>query len=183
MFCWRYRSAVGIIKILLKRLNLLIILNIFLAGNGSLEYIESLKKLEGWSKVRYLGRIPHEIVKEIYSESIVGMTLLSNDTQVGDEGTLGNTKIFEYMESGLPVICSNNKLWSEIVKKHECGIAINPIYIYEIIEAILYFKNDQKATIKIVNNIHNALENVFNWKTQEKVLIGVYFGLYNKELI
>ncbi len=154
-----------------------------LAGNGSLEYIESLKKLEGWSKVRYLGRIPHEIVKEIYSESIVGMTLLSNDTQVGDEGTLGNTKIFEYMESGLPVICSNNKLWSEIVKKHECGIAINPSDIDEIREAILYFKNDQKATIKMGNNGRNAVENVFNWKTQEKVLIGVYFGLYNKELI
>ena len=36
-----------------------------LAGSGSSEYLEKLKKLKGWEKVRYLGRVPHEKVKEI----------------------------------------------------------------------------------------------------------------------
>lgn len=107
-----------------------------LAGSGSNEYLDKLKRLEGWEKVRYLGRIPHEEVKAIYNEAMIGMTLLSNNTQVGDEGTLGNTKIFEFMEARIPVICSNNKIWVNIVDKYALGICVDPKDTESIREAI-----------------------------------------------
>lgn len=146
-----------------------------LAGSGSEEYLDSLKKLDGWKKVRYLGRIPHEKVNKIYSESMIGMSLLSHSTQVGDEGTLGNTKIFEFMEAGLPVICSNNRLWKEIVDKNNCGIAINPEDISEICSTITNITFDRNLAIKIGENGRSAIETEYNWKTQKKILIGIYF--------
>lgn len=149
-----------------------------LAGSGSTEYIEKLKGLKGWNKVRYLGKISHEKVENIYCESMIGMTLLSNNTQVGDEGTLGNTKIFEFMEAGLPVICSNNKLWKEIVENHACGLAIDPNRINEIKEAIEFLvKNYQEATL-MGENGRKAIASVYNWNSQEKELLNLYHSLF-----
>ena len=49
-----------------------------------------------WEKIHYLGSIPHEEVLGIYNQSMIGMTLLDYNKQVGKEGTL-KTKIFEFM--------------------------------------------------------------------------------------
>lgn len=145
-----------------------------LAGSGSNEYLDKLKRLEGWEKVRYLGRIPHEEVKAIYNEAMIGMTLLSNNTQVGDEGTLGNTKIFEFMEAGLPVISSNNKLWSGIIDKYGCGIAVNPDDIKEITNAIVELSKDSHIVENIGKKGQEAVCTFYNWKTQEEKLLTVY---------
>lgn len=145
-----------------------------LAGSGSKEYLGILKNLEGWNRVDYLGRIPHKEVKKIYLESIIGMTLLSHNTQVGDEGTLGNTKIFEYMEAGLPIICSNNKLWKQIVDDYKCGIAVDPNNVEEIRNAIIELRDNNELSMQMGRNGRRAVETKFNWKVEEKKLVEVY---------
>lgn len=150
-----------------------------LAGSGTDEYIEKLKNLDGWKKVRYLGKIPHEKVSRIYSESMIGISLLSNNTQVGDEGTLGNTKIFEFMESGLPVICSNNKIWKNIIEENECGIAINTDDIELIRQSILKLINNANISMKFGKNGKSAVTQTYNWKTQEDKLIELYKKILN----
>lgn len=145
-----------------------------LAGSGSQEYINQLQTLEGWKKVRYLGRVPYEKVQEIYSESMMGIALLSNNTQVGDEGTLGNTKIFEFMEAGLPIICSNNKLWKEIIEKYECGIVVDPNNVMEIQKEIKKVLNNKSSILTMGKNGRKACEVEFNWASQEELLDQVY---------
>lgn len=148
-----------------------------LAGSGPQEYIEKLKSLEGWEKVRYLGRVPHEEVNRVYNESMIGISLLSHDTQVGNEGTLGNTKIFEFMEAGLPVICTNNKLWKEIVEINECGKSINPGSITEIADTIIDIIKNPRLTHKMGINGRKAILNEYNWAMQEKKLIDLYMSI------
>ncbi len=145
-----------------------------LAGSGSSVYIDQLKKLKGWEKVRFLGKIPHNEVKEIYDEAMVGMALLGFRTQVGDEGTLGNTKLFEFMAAGLPVICSNNRIWSEIIQKHECGISLDPEDIGEISNAITKLIESPSLALEMGANGRYAVKHEYNWKTQEKKLISLY---------
>lgn len=166
-------------KNIIKAVEQLSSINYILAGSSTNEYLNTLKNLDGWSKVNYLGRIPHEEVKNIYRDSIAGMTLLSNNTQVGDEGTLGNTKIFEFMESGLPIICSNNKLWNEIIEEFKCGIAVDPNNIIEIKQAILKLIQNPEKTQKMGINGRKAVEMRFNWKTQEDNLVEFYNRLLN----
>lgn len=145
-----------------------------LAGSGLFSYIEKLKKLPGWSKVRYLGRIPYEEVEKIYSKSMVGMALLSNNTQVGEEGTLGNTKIFEFMEAELPVICSNNKLWKNIIESHDCGICVNPTSVEQIRIAIEILAENVDKRDKYGQNGRKAIVYEFNWSKQEEILLNFY---------
>jgi len=149
-------------------------INYVLAGSGSSKYLKFLMQLQGWNKVNYLGRIPHEKVKDIYNKSFAGITLLSKRTQVGDEGTLGNTKIFEYMETGLPVICSDNKIWSKIVNTYKCGIAVDCENTEKIRTAIITLLNSPKAVLEMGRNGRKAVEKIFNWGTQEKVLYSIY---------
>ncbi len=149
-------------------------INYLIAGSGSRKYLQCLMQLQGWQKAKYMGRIPHEEVKYIYNKSFAGITLLSKQSQVGDEGTLGNTKIFEYMEAGLPVICSDNKIWGEIVNTYECGIAVDPENVDKIRTAILTLLNSPKMVLEMGRNGRMAVEKNFNWQTQEKVLYSIY---------
>src|SRR5699024_964697 len=36
------------------------------------------------------------------------------------------TKFFEYMNAGLPIICSNFPVWKQFIETYECGIAVDP---------------------------------------------------------
>lgn len=145
-----------------------------LAGNVSSDYFAALKNLEGGDKIEFLGRIPHEDVVNIYFKAFAGMSILSHNTQVGDEGTLGNTKLFEFMEAGLPVICSNNRLWKEIIDKFECGIAVNPDSIEEIRAAISYLKDNPEIAMQMGQNGRRAIEELYNWSIQENELLRLY---------
>ena len=145
-----------------------------LVGSGDEDYINKLRNLKGWNKVKYLGRLKHEEVRNIYNKSLIGMSLLSYNTQVGKDGTLGNTKIFEFMESGLPVICSNNILWKNIVRKFNCGIDVDPNNISEIREAIIFLLKNENKRIRYGKNARRAIITTYNWEIQEKELIKIY---------
>jgi len=145
-----------------------------LAGPTSINYLNKLKNSENWRLVNYLGFINKEQVEELYNESICGLALLDYDTQVGRHGTLGNTKLFEYMKYGLPFICSDLELWVDIIDKHKCGIYVNPRDPKEISKAIDYLtKNPQKA-IKMGENGKKAFIEEYNWDTQLPNLLNVY---------
>lgn len=148
-----------------------------LAGSGPKEYIESLKKTPGWEKVDFKGRVTHEEVKKIYQKSIAGIAL-NYSIQARKEGTLGNTKIFEYMNAGIPVICTNYSLWKEIIEGNNCGICVNPNNIDEVTEAIKYLVNNHDQANEMGNNGRLVTLKKYNWKTQEKVLIDIYCDMF-----
>lgn len=144
-----------------------------LAGKSSSEYLCRLKSIPGWNKAEYKGVIPHVEVKNIYSISIAGMAL-NYSTQAKGIGTLGNTKLFEFMEAKLPVICSNYLLWKEIIDKYKCGIYVNPNNVEEVRNAIAYIMNNPEAAQKMGENGRRAVIEKYNWDTQEKVLLDLY---------
>lgn len=144
-----------------------------LAGNSTEEYLRRLKSLPGWSKVEYLGFIPHCQVEKMYGQSTIGMALhYSNQAKI--EGTLGVIKLFEFMAAGLPVICTDYRLWKEIVEGNNCGICINPKNVGEITEAIRYILNNPEEAKKMGENGRKAVIKKYNWGTQEKVLLDLY---------
>lgn len=144
-----------------------------LAGRASYDYLESLKSLSSWVRVDYRGVIPHSYVKDIYSKSIAGLAMhYSNQAKI--EGTLGVNKIFEYMEAELPVICSNYRLWKEIVEGNKCGICVDPKNIKEIENAIRYIIDNPEEAKIMGENGRRAVIEKYNWGTQEKKLLSLY---------
>lgn len=144
-----------------------------IAGNGTKEYLDSLRSLSAWNKVQYKGKVPHSEVKNIYAQSIAGMAL-NYSNQAKKEGTLGNTKLFEYMAAELPVICSNYKLWREIIEQYDCGICVDPNNIEEIKKAIKFILNNPEKAKVMGKNGRKAVMEKYNWGTQEKILLDLY---------
>ena len=134
-----------------------------------------LQKHKNWNKVNYYGIVSKAEVEKIMSESSIGMATLSYGKNVGGKiGTIGNTKLFEYMEAGIPFICTDFILWKEIVDKYECGICVDPTNPKQIAKAIDDLILDQEKIIKMGLNGRKAAEEVFNWSSQEKLLLGFY---------
>jgi glycosyltransferase involved in cell wall biosynthesis len=146
-----------------------------LVGLGEGDYMDTLKKMKSWDKVDYQGKIPHSQVIDFIAESTVGMALNEYSPNVGGKlGSLGNTKLFEYMKAGIPVICTDFILWRQLVEKWECGICVNPYNVEEISLAIQYlFQNLDKAK-QMGENGRLAYEQEYNWGTQEPILFKLY---------
>lgn len=141
---------------------------------GSL-YLQKLQQLQGWEKVDYRGLLPYEQAREIQRQSDVGIALLlPNRNTNGREGTIGNIKLFEYMMAGLPVICTEFDLWRDIIDKYNCGIYIDPTDKAALINAIEFIRSNPDDAKQMGLNGRRAVEQEFNWGTQEKTLLELY---------
>ncbi len=144
-------------------------------GSAEENYLSVLKKVDVNNKFEYLGIIKHEEAFKLQQCSSIGMSVLKYHKNVGGKtGTLGNTKIFEYMIAGLPIVCTDFVLWKEIVDKYDCGICVDPEDIDEISNAIKFLLDNPERAKQMGENGRRAVEQEFNWGTQEVKLLKLY---------
>lgn len=84
------------------------------------------------------------------------------------------TKFFEYMTAGIPIICSNFKVWKDFIDKYRCGIAVDPYNEEEIRQAINYLKSNPAEAKKMGGNGRKAVLKELNWGKEEEELISLY---------
>lgn len=144
-----------------------------MAGPGDRNYIDAVLA-KGKNKVKYLGQLGTEEVFRLQSESVAGMMVCNSAQLIRNGGTMGNTKMFEYMMNGLPIICSDVTLWREVVEEYECGVCVNPFDVQSIRNGIQYILEDPKRAKKMGENGRKAVEERFNWETQKEELNRIY---------
>jgi len=147
----------------------------YLCGDGSTEYLERLKAMPAWGQVEYLGKIPHSQVADVLASSYIGVALDSYCRNADwKNGTIGNTKIFEEMMAGLPVVCTDFVLWREFVDRYHCGICVDPDNADEVADAIRYLLDNPEEARKMGENGRRAVREEFNWAVEEKKLLALY---------
>lgn len=145
-------------------------------------YLQELESLPAWDRVEYLGRIPHAEVAGLLARSAVGMAVLSRSRNSdGKNGTMGNTKIFEEMMAGLPVVCTDFVLWREFVDRYHCGICVDPDSAEEVAGAIRYLLDHSEEARQMGENGRKAVEEEFNWALEEKKLLALYEEILTKK--
>ena len=55
-------------------------------------------------------------------------------------------KLFEYLACGLPVVASDLPQMARVVKRHDCGVLVNPAEPEEVADAILRVLEEPSAT-------------------------------------
>lgn len=150
-----------------------------LAGPCSDNYLKELSSLKGWSKVNYHGVITHKEVMEMLGTCSIGMALASDNNPNGNnkQGSIGVTKLFEYMLAGIPVIASEIISWKPILEGYDCGYCVdynNPLEIKEKIEYLMSHLTEAK---RIGNNGITAVKEEYCWQTQEPTLFNLYESL------
>ena len=155
--------------------------NYRLAGLGGAAYLEYLKTLNGWQNVEFVGKISFDAVPQFLIQSTAAMVLNDYVPNVGYKlGSLGNNKLFEAMQMGIPVICTDFILWKEIIDEWKCGIYVNPHDIKAIRETINYLIENKDIAKQMGDNGRRAVMEKYNWNTQEKILLEMYKKLEEK---
>ena len=134
-----------------------------------------IKDLPYKERITYVGRLPMESVSSFIQSNSIGMALCDYVPNMGYKmGSMGNTKLFEYMMAGVPVIATDFVLWKDIIDKYKCGIYVNPHDVEAIKNAISFLFSDMDKLKEMGNNGRKAVETLYNWSTQEEVLLSMY---------
>lgn len=128
--------------------------------------IKTIEKLGIKDTVKLWGRLQREQIAEIMSESMCFVLPSKYET-------FGVVYI-EAMACGLPVICTDFLLWQEIIDKYKCGIYVNPNDVNAIADAIKYLMNNPEEAFRMGRNGRYAVEQEYNWSTQEAELLLLY---------
>lgn len=145
-----------------------------MCGPTDENYLHYLKGHRNWKYVEYKGIIKHENVEDFLGGSIAGMALLRPVHNMDKEGTLGNTKLFEYMRAGIPVIATDFSLWKEIINENKCGICVDINNRSEILNAIRYLSEHEEEARIMGENGQRIFVEKYNWETQVPILLDLY---------
>lgn len=143
----------------------------------SYEYESELVSIPYWKKIKFINGVSSDEILSLYETVTIGNSLRDFSETGSAEGSLGVLKIFEYMEASLPIICSDVKLWKEIIEKYKCGICVNVNNDEEIKNAIQYLVVNKKEAYEMGQNGRRAVIEEFNWDTQEAKYIDVIRNL------
>lgn len=145
------------------------------------DFLEKQINDDNKSKIEYLGRISHNECLKYMRLCSAGLAIIDYVPNFGGKlGTLGNNKLFEYMQQGIPVIATDCVLWKDIINKYKCGICVNPHNIDEIRSAINFYISNPSVAKEHGCNGQEAVKKEFNWETQEKILLRMYKEIQSK---
>jgi glycosyltransferase involved in cell wall biosynthesis len=146
-----------------------------IAGHIDEQHLQQLKSYNSFSKVRFWGRIQWSEMTKFYSRCTLGIVVYDYKLNLGYKlGSFGTNKIFEYMQAGLPVICTDYDLWKEIISDFNCGICVEPQNSEQIMDAISFLTCNPEQAYIMGQNGRKAVLEKFNWNTQEKVYVDIF---------
>jgi glycosyltransferase involved in cell wall biosynthesis len=149
-----------------------------IAGYIEEDHAKRLKAMPGGDRLVILGRLAREDLDEFYQSARVGLVIYDYKLNLGDRlGSYGTNKVFEYMEAGLPFVCTDYILWKDIVKRYDCGICVAPGRPDEIAAAIDYILQDGDRAYRMGQNGRRAVLEEFNWTSEEKKYVRIFQNL------
>lgn len=122
------------------------------------------------SKVIFTGLIPYEELSNATMSADIGLVLFE-DTSISYQNALPN-KLFEFIQSALPVITSSQKTMREVVESEDIGIVIEKVNTNELISAIQKL-SDCKIREKYKEKALKIREK-YTYETQEIEILKVY---------
>ncbi|MGQ7848564.1 glycosyltransferase family 4 protein [Granulosicoccus sp. 3-233] len=137
--------------------------------------IEELEVMPGWQYVDYLGMLTKEEVEfEYCRQPAIGLVILLPGYGYDEALPI---KLFEYMQFGLPVLCSNFPLWQSIVSDDECGIAVDPEDMPALCAAVQELKEDPDRFKAMAVRGKQAVREKYSWAAERTKLLDLYKSL------
>jgi glycosyltransferase involved in cell wall biosynthesis len=144
------------------------------------------KVLEGIlppEKFSFLGRLSQRDLAAFYRRCSIGVVVYDYKLNLGwRRGSFGTNKIFEYMEAGLPIICTDFELWADIVSRFDCGICVPPGDKTAIKDAIRFLVENPERAVEMGINGRQAVLREFNWTNEESKYVSLVKRLVNLDV-
>lgn len=132
---------------------------------------KELESLPGWRKVDYRGVVGRDAVRQIYSESQLGLVLLHPIANYLDSLPV---KMFEYMAAALPSLASDFPLWKDILEPRNAGRCTAPLDVAGVAQQIDRMLDDPALSLQMGKNGRQAVIQTYNWGLEEAKLVALY---------
>lgn len=153
---------------------------LWLAGEGDLS--QRLRQLtydlDLQQKVRFLGYLPPQNLRQVTLQATIGLNLLEN-RGLSYYYSLAN-KTFDYIQAGLPSIQMNFPEYDRINAQYHVFILIDNLDIQNITKAIKSLLEDKVLFENLRQNCMSARE-VLIWEKESEKLIAIYERLIQKQ--
>jgi glycosyltransferase involved in cell wall biosynthesis len=134
---------------------------------------EDVKRLAGWSRVRFHGGLDQPSTYRLLRRVRVGLVC---EHPIPTFLESMPVKIFEYMGAGLPIIASDFPLWRKMLEGVECALYVDPLNVTQIAHAIEYLLTHPCEAEEMGRRGQLAVAKQFNWNTQARKLVDLYSG-------
>ena len=150
-----------------------------LAGRfrGNEYYHDSLMKFPKWSEVEFVDGFDPKELDAFLSRSTMSNVMRDFSKTHFHNGNIGIIKIFESMEAGLPLICSDVPVYRKIWEEYKFGVLVDPTNPDQIAEAINYLKNNKEEAYKMGQEGRRAVIEKFNCEVVSKEYVSIINGI------
>lgn len=118
--------------------------------------------------VYFYGRQPYDQIWEHYHTSHLGLCFLH---PTPNNLNSFSTKLYEYMNSGLPSIASNFPQFEKLLTENDCGQTVDLFNTKEISEVVVRYYQDVSL---LTRQSENGLKSKYDWYSQEIKLLELY---------
>ena len=135
---------------------------------------ETINKLGLTHSVEFIGYVPYNELQNCFS---IGDVAVSLHHPVRNYSLLskGNGRKFgDYMRAGLPIVASDFREISMIVKEEDCGILVDPLDASKIANVICYLFENPHVSERLGENGRKAVMKRYNWEREKKKLLEFY---------
>ena len=126
------------------------------------------------NNTKIFGYVDYSEAMKVVCKSRIGLCLLKPIKNYIDSYP---TKLFDYMQVGVPYVCSNFPLYIKLLGKCNAGISVDPLDVEGIAKSIYDLLNDPDRYNDLSNNGIKALNKDYNWSTQENKLFNLVESL------
>ena len=150
---------------------------------GAFESVELRKRAEhhpGWRFVNYLGPVSHAASLARIRDADIGLAILD---EVADYPTTSITKLYEYMQFGLPFVASDFSAWRVTTATGAPGLYVNPHSAEELRASTLRLVTDPGLRKQMGRSGAHFIETEFNWEQVSKPFVATVERLLDRQAI
>jgi len=143
---------------------------LIIAGEGSEKetLINLAKKYNIETKIKFLGKIPHETVPETIKQMDIFVV-----PSIWECESFGVAAV-EASACGIPVIASRIGGLPEVVVNNKTGFLVTPKSAQEIANKILYFYNNPLEKEKMGSEARKFVVDNYEWKKNAQIMLDIY---------
>lgn len=150
-----------------------------LAGRfrGAESYHEQLTHFPKWKDVEFIDGFNIDELNDMMGRSTMSNVLRDFSKTHFHNGNIGIIKIFESMEAGLPLICSDVPVYRKIWEDYKFGMLVDPKNPDQIAEAINYLVQNKEEAYKMGQEGRRAVIEKYNFDVVSKEYVDIINSL------
>lgn len=146
----------------------------FLAGKFEYKYYqEQITKHPYWRNVEFVDGFQIHELPSFFKRSTISNVLRDFSKTSSPDGSMGIIKLFESMEAGLPIICSNVPVYQKLMSEYPCGILVDVNDSDQIEKAVRYLIEHKEEAYQMGQTGRKAVIEKYSWDALSSEYINI----------